>query len=318
MKNFLIKTLIFVIITVVTIITLIIIINFNNLKTLSLEQLPLNNVSNSDCFRAKTDHITTSDNFRHCTFLIAGSSTALCNISGEIIQERTKNCVYNISSWGLRSEQINKLFEIINIDSVKYLLVAFSNIDFGKAGFTIDYKEADRYINGNKLIKVLSFINKFNINIFTYDCYFRNKFSKKGAFKSVVFDDYGSALIAQDNLNAIDKAKLYEDTIMNKYNDTIGFNYFFNEINKLDSFCNQHKISLNLVYLPNRTILLSRKSQTNSELVSQTLHDKYGKSFIDLHKIVIPLEYYCDNNHISKDGAGIITTIIIDSLNKRK
>lgn len=310
MRKFLIKILIIFTIAIVIIFTRIFF-NFNNFTVKSIPYLPLNNVSNSQSFRAKVDHLVTSTNFRKCTFLIAGSSMSLNNISGNVIHNRTKECVYNISSSNFIPKQFNQLLKIIDINSIKYILIAFNNCDFGKAEFDIDFKETDDYINGNKLHRLWNCIKKFNINKFSHDCDFRDKFSNNNnTYASVNFDEYGSVLLEHNGFT-IDKKR------WNYYWDTTGFNIFYNDISDLNHICNQHKIFLFLVYLPYRPNLLPTKISIQNQSVAEMLQSKFGKSLIDLHNFKIPLNQYCDGVHMFKDGAECITNLIIDSLNRK-
>ena len=312
MGKFIVKILIILAITIVVILVKIITSNVNYLKKNNFRNLPLNNVSNSPCFKAKIDHLVSSQNFKNCTFLIAGSSMSLNNVSGRIICNRTNEDVYNISSWEFKPKQLNQFLKIINIDSIKYLLVAFNNWDFGELGFKIDYKATDSYINGNNLKRYWCIINKFNYNTFSQDLANRNKFSEiNNAYESLNFDKYGSILF--DHVGFVISKKRWD-----AYKDTLGFHLFYNDINDLDFICNKHKITLILVYLPNRPNLLTLKNIIQNKNVSDALRRRFAKSFIDLQNTNIPQNQFCDGTHLFKDGAERVTNLIIDSLSGKK
>lgn len=230
MGKFIIKIFIFTTIVVIVIVAKIIIVNLNNIKKYSFRYLPLNNVSNSQCFKAKMDHLVNSQNFKNCSFLIAGSSMSLNNISGRIISNRTNEYVYNISSWGFKPEQLNQFLKIINVDSIKYLLVAFNNWDFGKLGYKIDFKSTELYLSSNKIKRYWSIVSKFNFNTFSQDWAYRSKFLNiNNAYESLNFDKYGS--IQFDPVGFVIDKKRWD-----VYKDTSGFCYFYKDINDLDFF----------------------------------------------------------------------------------
>jgi len=274
--------------------------------------IPENNVSNSPSYKAKLDHAISNDNFKKCSFLVFGSSMSLNNISGEIIQNRTQQKTYNISSWGTKVEQITKLFKVHLFDErVKYVLVAFNNVDFNVGGYEIDYQATNNYINGNSFDRLRIFLHKLRINTFIEDCNFRNGYSKiRNVYASVFFDKNGSVLLDHKGFEiSTDRWK--------SYNDTTGFEYFFYNINKLNEVCKANKIQLYLVYLPYRNDLLTIDRIKQNAVVSTRLSHNYKSNFINLSNLKVPANYYCDGSHFFKEGADYVTNIIIDSLQLR-
>ncbi len=286
--------------------------NFNNYKQSALKYMPRNNVSNSGSFKAKIDHIARAENFRHCSFLIAGSSMSLNNISGCTVYNRTKENVYNISSWGFKPGQLNEFLKLIKLDSIKYLLVAFNNCDFGKESYNIDYKAVDALINGNILSRNWSFLYTFNISTFSKDWDYRCDFSTGNHYyQSLNFDEYGSVLLNRKGFQINNKR-------WNTYYDSTGFNYFFSSVSNLYTTCNKHKVKLILAYLPDRPNLATERNVLQNRYISKVLKTYFGDSFIDLRNINIPLSEYCDGSHLYKEGAELLTNLIIDSLQMGK
>ncbi|MFP5040540.1 hypothetical protein [Parasediminibacterium sp. JCM 36343] len=310
MKKLLIKSLLIITIALVSVIIKILISNFSDLRQLSYKVIPFNNVSNSICFKAKLDQMPISHNFKSCTFLIAGSSMSLNDISGKIIANRTNECVYNISSWGFKPVQTIEFLNLIKNNKLKYIFIAFNNIDFGKADVNIDFKATDAYLNGNKLIKYWGVINKFNFNTFSKDLHYRYRFSSiTNSYESIAFDEFGSAQLDHEGFEI---SKKRWDT----YQDTTGFGYFYNSVNTLGIVCKQRKINLILVYLPCRPNLQSAQNIIQNQAVSKVLKKRFGNAFIDIQNIHIPISQYCDATHLFREGAENITNLIIDSLNK--
>jgi hypothetical protein len=308
MKRFIIKFLIILSIIAIFILIRVFSENYNNYKKYHFKYIPLNNVSNSPCFKAKLDHLVNSPNFRNCTFLIAGSSMSLSNISGKIISNRLNETVYNISSWGLKPSQLNQFIKQINTDKIKYLLVAFSNWDFGESVYNIDFKATGDLINGNKLTRFWSSIDKFNIFTFSQDWNYRSKFSNcNNCYESLNFDKYGS--IQYEPIGFI-----IEPSRWNVYKDTTGFNNFYNNINELYAICTKHEIALFLVYLPIRSDLLTPLTLVQNQQIAEILKKRFDKSFLDLQHKNIPSNQYWDGFHMFKEGAESITNLIIDTL----
>jgi hypothetical protein len=271
--------------------------------------MPMNNVSNSPSFRAKIDHAKKSENFRKCTFLIAGSSMSLSNISGQMIANSTNETVYNISSWGFKSSQILNVLKILRHNkNIQYILIAFNNCDFDKDRFTIDYEALDMYLNGNKSSQIVSFIKKIDVQTFFDDWKYRNKYANvNNVYQSLNFDKTGSIELLENNF-IIDKKRWKE------YTDTTGFNFFYDNIDKISKTCKKNNIKLILVYLPYRNNLLPEQYKIHNQYIAKKMKDKYQKNFIDLHQLKLPDNFFCDANHFFKRGNNFITKLIIDSL----
>ena len=307
MRKFILKTLSLLLIVSFLTILGVISMHFKDIKKNGFRNMPLNNTSNSISFRAKLDHIHNSNNFKHCTFLIAGSSMSLNNISGEIIHNRTKECVYNISSWGFKLKEVNKFIVLTNLNNVKYIFLAFNNRDFGNS-FTFNSEATDAFLNTNKLRKIQYFISTFNIYLYNKDWESRAKLATiNNTYESLNFDTYGSVLF--DN-----KGFVIDENRWNANSDSTGFYIFINQIEKLDSICKKHRIKLLIAYLPTRVDLLTKKNITQNMFISNVLQNKIGKSFVDLQNVRFQNNQYCDGIHLFKKGAEQITNQIIDSL----
>ena len=316
MKKFILKVLLVFAITAFIIMIRLVSLNFNNFSKSYFKYMPINNVSNSPSFRAKMDHLVHSENYKHCTFLIAGSSMSLNNISGEVFQSRTNEMVYNISSWCLKPIVINQLIQMIDVHKIKYVLMAFNNTDFDAGselrkgvGYEIDFKATDSYINGNVFRSYYSVVDKFDINTFSEDWDFRCKFSSvDNAYESIKFDKYGSVMLNHNGFILKKKwASIPVDT-------TRFYNSFFHDVKILDSICKYKNIKLILVYVPTRPNVLTEKNVMQNQKVSQMMKLRFGRSYIDMQKSEIPLIKFCDGFHMFKEGAESLTNSIVDSI----
>jgi hypothetical protein len=286
--------------------------NYKDIKNLNFSAFPKNNLSNSVCFRAKIDHLVKSANFKNCTFLIAGSSMSLCNISGQTILNKTKECVYNFSAWGTKPNQIVELLNIIEKRKIKYLLVAFNNVDFGDDAYNIDFKSTNLFINSCSLVRYWLLIKEFNYPTFSDDVAYRNKHSNiNNEYESLNFDNTGTIQFEQ-------KKFIIDSTRWKQYKDTIGFSIFHKGITRLHTLCKSRNIELIIVYLPFREDLLNENYKMQNRIISKILKSDFNNNFIDLHNMDIPSSKFCDGTHFFKDGAIYVTNIVLDSINIKK
>jgi hypothetical protein len=289
----------------------VLILHIKDLKQKSIRNIPLNNVCNSISFRAKLDHIHYSQNYKNCTFLIAGSSMSLNNISGNIIHNRTNECVYNIASWGFDIYEINRFLSISKLDNLKYIFVAFNNTDFTNS-FTFDLDATNIFLNGNNFSKTVNFIRNFNIYTFNKDWYSKAKLSAvNNTYQSLNFDNFGSVLMDTTNFE-IDEYR------WDNYADTSNFNSFYKQVEILDSTCMKHNIILVMTYLPTRTDLLNNEYKLQNKQVSSIMSKKLGERFINLNNFELSSKHYCDGIHFFKSGAEIMTNNALDTLISKK
>ncbi len=272
---------------------------------------PHNNIANNNCFKAKVDHLIYSENFRNCTFLIAGSSISMNNISGEIIRNRIHDTVYNFSAFNMKISQLNELLKFIKPPKAKFILVAFNNWDFGKALWSYDINAADQFINGNYLIRTWIFVKKFNVNTFSEDWDSRIKYSNiRNNYLSLDFDKYGSVLM--DSTGFIINKKRWDET-----RDSTGFEIFRKDVMRFRTYCSNHGLQLKLVYMPYRPGKLSDKAKELNKQLASILKNDLKDSFLDLQDCYIPVKFYCDECHMFQQGSEMISNIIADSLKKR-
>jgi hypothetical protein len=307
MKKFFLKILILICCSLIIVIITV----FSVVKKIDFTNFPKHAISNSVCFNAKLEHALIDTNFNQCSFLIAGSSMSLNNISGELIQKQLQKKVYNISSWGTRPSQTIELLESKVIgDQVKYVLVAFNNFDFGKTDYSLDYRSVEKFMLGNNFDKAWLFFEKAHILDICSDWEFRNKFSNiDNEYASLKFDKTGSVLLNREGFKISKKRWA-------KYFDTTGFYNFKKSMLKLDSLCITKNRNLILVYLPSRSDLLTEKNRTANNSVAENLKTEFKSKFIDLSSIKINANNYCDGIHLFKEGAEIVTYSILDSLYK--
>lgn len=309
MKKFIINSLSVFILVIIIFFLVIALKNANNILESGYKDMPFNNISNSVSFNAKMDNIAQTKQLENCTFLISGSSMSLNNISGVAIQSKMNEQVYNISAWGLKPNYTRNLLKIMHVPHLKYLLIAFNNIDFGRNWFPVNYKYADTYLNGDNITRNRSLLSDFNIQSFTYDWTYRTTYSHtSNNYQSLCFDETGTVLLDNNNFKIDDKR-------WNKhYPDTIGFKKFLSEVSQIETFCKSKNIKLILVYLPSRPGLLTDNNILHNTAVANVLHSKFGKSFINLQHLNIPLNQFCDGIHMFKQGAESVTSVVLDSI----
>ena len=295
---------------IVLITVLILLWAFIKAKEVNFNNFPGNNVSNSSCLRAKLDHVVSNNYLEQCTFLISGSSMSLNNVSGQAIEKRTSENVYNISSFGTRPVHTLGLFDNNAVgNNVRYLLIAFNNCDFGDVNnISVDYTATSSFINGGIFTRRWIFLKTFNLKTFFSDLDDRSKFSSiLNTYKSLNFDKYGSVLLERNGFEINDER-------WRQYTDTTGFGIFCEDIFQLAAICKKSNIDFYLVYLPYRFDLLTENFRSQNMAVSSFLEKELRSNFIDLHNIDLGSNNYCDYAHFFKEGADYITNLILDSL----
>jgi hypothetical protein len=308
MRKFIIRFLLIIVITILIILTRITILNIDNFRKSGFRDMPLNNVSNSGSFKAKLDHMISAPNYENCTFLVGSSSMSLNNISGQILSERTGETVYNMSSWNLKPDQLIPFFELMKKDKIRHVLLTFNNWDFGKEVFKIDFDATCDFLNGNKLQRCWTFMDKFNIKTFSRDWNMYSSFSHtNNNYNTLNFDEYGSVQFDTAGF-VIDSGR------WNAYLDTTGFTYFLQKIEQFDSICKKENIDLHLVYLPAREGLLKEENVIQNRHVSEVLRSRFNGAYTDMQELKIPTEEFADGIHLFKAGAERLTRAIADSL----
>ena len=100
------------------------------------------------------------------------------------------------------------------------------------------------------------------------------------------------------------------------YIDTSGFSIFFEGINNLNNLCKSNNIYFFSVYLPVRSNELTRSDRKENQAVADSMKNRFGDRFVDLHNVELPVSKYCDVFHLFKDGSEEITNLFLDSLKK--
>lgn len=307
MKEFIFKVITFVLIGfIIYVFMIMVFVIFNKIEK---NNLPKNNLANSHCFRAKLDHAIVDNRLNKCTFLISGSSISMNNISGSTLQKATNEIVYNISSSGTLPQQTlelmnNKVFG----EKLRYILVAFNNVDFGEPQYHIDYKSASQFFRGNSLERSLIFLKTFNLTVFTKDIFKRVKFSSvSNVYESLKFDQTGSVLLDR-------KGFVIDERRWETYYDTVGFSKFFKSICHLNELCKKNSIELYLIYVPFRSDLLSESRMQENREVSKLIRSKFHSNFYDFSNFMMTSDYFSDNQHFFREGSECITNLLLDSL----
>lgn len=282
----------------------------NLIHDILFQNIPYNNIANNNCFKAKVDHLIYSQNFKNCSFLIAGSSISMNNISGEIIKSRFTDTVYNFSAFNMKISQLIDLLKFAKPPKTKFILVAFNNWDFGKPLWSYDIKATNKFINGNALSRTWVFVKKFNVNTFSEDWDSRIKYSNiRNNYLSLNFDKYGSVLM--DSTGFIINTKRWDET-----RDTSGFEIFRKDVIRFKAFCSEHELQFKFVYMPYRPGKLSDKAKELNKQLASILKKELKDSFLDLQNCYIPVNFYCDECHMFKQGSEMISNIIADSLSQ--
>ena len=298
--------------SLVIVFVVVIVLQRSELLMHGLENIPGNNTSNSPCFRSKIDHMKKCEpKSDRSTFMIMGSSMALNNISGRLIENRTGDNVYNISSWGIKVRQLDSLYRIRGHKNVTNILFAFNNVDFGPKGIVLNYKNIRCCLDDHFPDAVIAYASVFNFHTFLEDWDFRARNGKReNMYETIHFDSTGSVLLKRQNF-IINPARWS----MNY--DTVGFSEFLYGAKYLAAYCALDSVRVCFVYLPTRADLVTPTLRKQIDGVSLAMRREFGPNFIDLSNKKISDTMYCDGLHFFSEGANLLTGMVIDSLEHR-
>lgn len=273
--------------------------------------LLFNHSSNSISYNSNLQNLVHNTSLGDVQLLVVGSSLSLNDISGAMLEDSLKCKVYNLSSWGFRSDKILGFFSKVKLAGCKTVVMGFNNIDFGiNAGATYDFGLSDSYLNGAGCDRICGFIRTFNFLEFN-DAFLQRKSSavRNDQYFALGFDRHGSVLLDTPGFK-IDAYRWGHTT------DTLGFGIFLKNVTALKDLLRSKNIRLWIAYLPYRRDVITPELRNHDDAVTQTLRNALADNFIDLHDVTVPKDFYADVSHMFKPGAEFITSTIIDSIRR--
>jgi hypothetical protein len=273
-----------------------------------LRSLALVHISNSISYNSNIQNLVLNTDIDKIEYMILGSSISLNNLSAKMIEDTFQRKTYNLSSWGFPVTRAIDFFNIIHPQHCRNVLVAFNNIDFvDNPGIKYNFKETKYFLQGNKLVKLLVVLKTFNFSKFDDDTKYKDSTVQRSPLD---FGTHGSAL-----LNPLRFPR--DDNKLPVYKDTTGFQMFYKHLQQLKALLKENNCTLSLLYVPYRSDILSEEQFLNNDLAAAQLKIGFGKEFIDFHRRQIADSLYWDGAHLYKDGAIMLTKMMLAEMNKK-
>jgi hypothetical protein len=279
---------------------------------------------NSVSLDAKLQFINSNIDMQKIDTVIIGSSMALNNINGEILEKNSKKhlMVLNAGAWGLSAEQVEQLLPLLTAHSnIKNIIYAISIGDFTRADRlkSFDSKLLGRYID-NKL-SILDRARLITYSIGNYKSFFKNimewhdVYDNQVKYTSLKFDTTGSVAL---NIygNNIRKSR------WNEVNEANIDDHSYEVLLRMINYVHSKKQNFYVVITPYRKDTLDKSTKLKNSFLN--FQAKIAKTasmdnayFIDMHeKMNLPAEYFVDYAHLNNQGSeklSILLDGIIDS-----
>ena len=260
--------------------------------------------SNSISFNAKAAFLLNNKTeIDKAKIIIMGSSMSLNNINGEFIQSLLGEPVVNISSWGIKLEDLNCFKNYFGPKTVIIMNISFN--DFGKSDFI---KYSDFPLNRNV---------ELNNKIFHFYAYLDNirkidKYTGESAMQNYTnlnFDKTGSVKLISNNFNI--SQRRWEDSpkIPSEYE----LDKFVHDLN----FIKQYKVYI--FFSPERLKYKSLIKIKAVELLKLKINGEYKNvSFFNNYAVNYSDTLFCDCTHFNDKGDNMYTQLIFSQINSFK
>lgn len=277
--------------------------------------LPL---SNRISFDAKLQFIREHIDLDKIDTIVVGSSLALNNVQGIVLEETSKNCkaVLNLSMWSIGPVQVEQILELSDaFPNLERIIYSGQFSDFGSIAKLKDYDSVflKKYIS-NELdpmeysslllnsCKDLSFcINRQKE--------WKSKYGMKNKFAYLNFDYTGSAPLYMYG----------KDIVMSRWENPHGIGQHqgaFDALSRMVTKANKNGIKFYFVQQPYRQPLIDKYPHVQktmeffSKRVEKITLEKGGK-FLNLYKALhLSDKYFADRSHLNDQGSALGSKVI--------
>jgi len=243
-----------------------------------------------------------------------GSSITLNNLySKSIINEFPSSSYYNLSSWGLRIKEVNKLMRLyVELYHPKHVIIASNEIDFMKKGGTkLDLSLIKRYLisKHRKNYILTNFDLKYLINRSLDNRY---NLTHSDVYDSLKYDEYGGVVLQKKDF----KIKQHRWARKIDFTEIDEINYV--ALAELCSFLKEKKIKLIFIQFPLRDELIDGNYldllQDHMIKVKKIVLES-GHFYVDTTVYNWPSKYFVDNIHLNNIGGRRLTNIFLNEVN---
>lgn len=279
------------------------------------ENVPLR-FTNSISFDAKLNFLKKSEKWNNVEIIIIGSSMGLNNINSGILSYEFQNeNIVNISSWGLKVQEVFDLLKLINLSKVKKIIYLNQYFDFyGESINDYNKEHVKKYLNNKfDLSPYLKTFNTLNYDFKDYILW-KKRYINNNYYNDLGFNEYGDVelFIPKHNINL----KRWNE-IVNTENLKNNFDSFENMI----KFLNKNKIELIVVTTPYRKEFFSIDKFINQynaySMKILELNKQYDFKYINLqNSLELSDTFFVDSSHLSSKGAELVSKKIVEIIKK--
>jgi len=275
-------------------------------------------LTSSISFDAKLEFLKDYSEIKHTEILIVGSSMGLNNINSELLAKNIRNeNILNISSWGLKVDEIYKLIKILDLKNVKKIIYINQYFDF-YGNNVVKYNEVDfiDYLYKDLLVKpYLKTFKTLNNNYKDY-LEWEKRYLNDLKYSSLLFNQFGDVLlnINKDNSNinrwkAITKVKSIENN--------------YSHLEELIIYAQSINVELYLITTPYRLQFFENNEflKHYNEYIQKILElsNKYNVRYLNLQdRLNLIDEYFADSSHLNYKGSNLVSLELAKYLNTSK
>ena len=242
-----------------------------------------------------------------------GSSMTLNNLYSKSISNKfTNSSYYNLSSWGLRFRDVNKLMPIyVEMYHPKRVIIVSNVIDFTEQGGNkLDPSLIKRYLISTRRKNYI--LTNFNLN-YLINRSLDNRYNliHSDVYSSLKYDEYGGVVFQENDF------KISQRRWGNKpdFTKIVEINYV--ALAELCSFLKEKKIKLIFIQSPLRDELVDGKyidALQDHRIKVKKIVLKSGHVFVDTTVYNWPSKYFVDSVHLSNIGSRRLTNIFLNEV----
>ncbi|APW66134.1 hypothetical protein LPB137_09840 [Poseidonibacter parvus] len=271
--------------------------------------------TNSISFDAKLSFLKNTNKLEDVEIIIIGSSMGLNNINTEILSEKLGDKILNLSSWGLKVNEIFDFMKILDLSNVKKIIYLNQYFDFyGESIKPYNFQDVKNYLYDNSYF--IAYFNTFNSlskNLKDYLGWER-RYLNKTKYSDLGFNKYGDIGLkineensSQDRWNAI--------------TDITKLNNHFDSFEDMLKYLREKNIDFYFVTTPYREIFFSEDKFVSQYNTYQNkiydLNKVYSFKYINLQKILnLSDVYFADSSHLNFKGSRLVSKKLLKSIIK--
>lgn len=286
--------------------------SFYSFIIISEAQYPMR-ISDSVSFDEKLRFLKNTGLLSRADTVVVGSSMGLYNLDDELLEQKSikVGTVANISSWGLQTQQVEKLLQLLDVNAdIQYVIYPTQVLDYAfDKKLDLDFDEINKYIQNEFTFYMYNrvFLNAFNFLKALYN--FKSYHLTEDTYQSLLFGRTGGIVY-----------RIYGDRIdPERWDDTrvFGLNQLnFTALTRIAEALKARGIQFIVVTTPVRQVLLD-----NNPPMMQQYHRYAQKmrnlakneafAYLNLHEMLALKDaFFADSSHLNAEGAALASNAV--------